>query len=151
MITYVLDTSVWMALAISEHVHRSIAQSWMGSLEENSRILFCRATQQSFLRLLTNAAVFLQYGSPPLTNRAAWRTYEALLDDDRVAFQAREPDGLDQFWREYTFRPTTSPRLWMDAYLAAFARAGGFTLVTTDAAFRQFRDLDLLLLGDPAA
>jgi predicted nucleic acid-binding protein len=35
----------------------------------------------------------------------------------------------------------------MDAYLAAFALAGRFRMVTTDAAFRQFGELDLMLLG----
>jgi predicted nucleic acid-binding protein len=35
----------------------------------------------------------------------------------------------------------------MDAYLAAFAFAGGYRMVTTDAAFKQFRGLDLELLG----
>ena len=35
----------------------------------------------------------------------------------------------------------------MDAYLAAFALAGRYSMVTTDAAFRQFRGLDLLVLG----
>jgi predicted nucleic acid-binding protein len=35
----------------------------------------------------------------------------------------------------------------MDAYLAAFALAGRYSMVTTDAAFRQFRGLDLLILG----
>jgi hypothetical protein len=32
-------------------------------------------------------------------------------------------------------------------YLAAFAFAGGYRMATTDAAFRQFRGLDLELLG----
>jgi predicted nucleic acid-binding protein len=44
-------------------------------------------------------------------------------------------------------RGTASPKLWMDAYLAAFALAGRYAMVTTDAAFRQFRGLDLLILG----
>jgi predicted nucleic acid-binding protein len=35
----------------------------------------------------------------------------------------------------------------MDAYLAAFALAGGYAMVTTDSAFRQFSDVNLLLLG----
>jgi predicted nucleic acid-binding protein len=35
----------------------------------------------------------------------------------------------------------------MDAYLAAFALASQYRMVTTDAAFRQFRGLDLLVLG----
>ena len=39
-----------------------------------------------------------------------------------------------------------SPRVWMDAYLAAFARAEGCTLVTTDGAFKQFEGLDFLVL-----
>ena len=39
-----------------------------------------------------------------------------------------------------------SPKLWMDAYLAAFAIAAKQQLVTTDKAFRQFKDLDLLVL-----
>jgi uncharacterized protein len=35
----------------------------------------------------------------------------------------------------------------MDAYLAAFAIAGGHQLVTTDKAFKQFQGLDLLVLS----
>ena len=35
----------------------------------------------------------------------------------------------------------------MDAYLAGFARAGGYRLVTTDTAFKPFTGLDLELLG----
>jgi hypothetical protein len=38
----------------------------------------------------------------------------------------------------------------MDAYLAAFAQAGDYQLVTTDAAFAQFDGLDLELLGSPS-
>ena len=34
----------------------------------------------------------------------------------------------------------------MDAYLAAFALMGGLQLVTIDKGFRQFKDLDLLVL-----
>ena len=34
----------------------------------------------------------------------------------------------------------------MDAYLAAFARAAGCRLVTLDAAFTQFDDLDVMVL-----
>lgn len=52
----------------------------------------------------------------------------------------------DPLWKELALRETASPKLWMDAYLAAFAIAGRFRMVTTDAAFRQFRGLDLLLL-----
>jgi predicted nucleic acid-binding protein len=35
----------------------------------------------------------------------------------------------------------------MDAYLAAFALAGGYRLVTTDRGFRQFNGLDVVVLA----
>ena len=41
-----------------------------------------------------------------------------------------------------------SPKLWMDAYLAAFAIAGGCQLVTTDQGFAQFPSLRCLLSQD---
>jgi predicted nucleic acid-binding protein len=61
-----------------------------------------------------------------------------------------EPDGLGKHWKEYSGRDTASPNIWMDAYLAAFARAAGYQLITTDSGFRQFRNLDLVVLGDEA-
>ena len=71
---------------------------------------------------------------------------EALLTDDRIIFRPQEPAGLDLHWREFALRDTASPTLWMDAYLAAFALAGGYRMVTTDTGFRQFSGLDLVLL-----
>jgi predicted nucleic acid-binding protein len=69
------------------------------------------------------------------------------LADDRIFFQSREPAGLEVRWRSYAGLNQASPKLWMDAYLAAFAQAGRYQFVTTDKAFRQFSDLDLVLLG----
>jgi len=61
-------------------------------------------------------------------------------------FKVRAP-GVERLWKELAARGTASPKLWMDAYLAAFALAGRYSMVTTDAGFRQFRGLDLLVLG----
>jgi toxin-antitoxin system PIN domain toxin len=141
------DSSVWLALALSRHVHHQAARRWFERASEPGSVLFCRATQQTFLRLLTNASVLGPYGNPPLTNRQAWAAYEALLADDRIAFRSEEPSGLESLWRRYAARGTASPKLWMDAYLAAFAVAGGYRMVTTDAAFEQFGGVDLELLG----
>lgn len=140
------DSNVWLALALSKHSHHSAAREWLETVEQPASVLLCRATQQAFLRLLTNASVLSPYGNPPLTNREAWSAYEALLTDDRIAFR-EEPTGLEPLWKELAVRETASPKLWMDAYLAAFALAGRFRIVTTDAAFAQFRGLDLLVLG----
>jgi uncharacterized protein len=145
------DSNVWLALALSKHVHHTAAQEWLRTVEEPASVLFCRATQQSFLRLLTNASVLGAYGNPPLTNREAWSAYEAFLADDRIVFRADEPAGLEPLWKELSMRGAASPKLWMDAYLAAFALAGRHSMVTTDSAFRQFRGLDLLVLGQSEA
>lgn len=141
------DSNVWLALALSEHVHHEAARDWLESIETPSSVCFCRATQQSFLRLLTNAAVLRPYGNAPLTNRQAWKAYETLLADDRIVLCAEEPAGLETRWKQLAVRDTASPKPWMDAYLAGFALAGGYRMVTTDTGFRQFRGVNLELLG----
>jgi len=141
------DSNVWLALAVLQHPFHSTTLRWFERVIEPGTVFFCRATQQSFLRLLTNAAVLSPIGSPPLTNRQARSVYEALLGDDRVDFQHRDPPELDIHWMQFTLRDTASPKVWMDAYLAAFARAGGYQFITTDRAFSQFTDLDLVLIA----
>jgi toxin-antitoxin system PIN domain toxin len=141
------DSNIWLALALSRHPHHAAVRDWFETVVDPKSLFFCRATQQTFLRLLTSAALFAPFGDRPLTNQQAWRAYEALLADDRIVSQAREPAGLEPRWRQLAVRGTASPKLWMDAYLAAFAQAGGYRMVTTDAAFKQFGGLDLVLLG----
>jgi toxin-antitoxin system PIN domain toxin len=99
------------------------------------------------LRLLTNRAVLGAYGLPPLTNSEAWAVYRRTRVDDRVKMQSLEPDGIESQWREFSLRTESAPKLWMDAYLAAFAVTGAITLVTTDGAFSQFSGLELVILG----
>jgi predicted nucleic acid-binding protein len=60
--------------------------------------------------------------------------------------RTEEPGGLEPRWKELARRDDASPKLWTDAYLAAFALAAGCRMVTTDADYRQFAGLDLLLL-----
>lgn len=141
------DSNVWLALALEDHGHHPAARKWFDSRREPESAAFCRATQQSFLRLLTSAAVMRAYELEPRTNLQAWEVYESLLEDDRVDFLDQEPPGLEVCWRGFAGRATASPKLWMDAYLASFAVAGRLRMVTTDAAFQQFRGLDLLLLA----
>jgi toxin-antitoxin system PIN domain toxin len=141
------DANVWLALALSRHVHHRTARTWFQSIAQPGDVLFCRATQHTLLRLLTNSAVLAPYGNPPLTNAQAWRAYEAFATDDRVALRVDEPTHLESQWKQLAARDTASPKLWMDAYLAAFAITAGLRLVTTDIAFRQFAGLDHLILA----
>ncbi len=139
------DSNVWVAIALSKHDFHSTVTGWLGKLTSSEAVFFCRATQQSFLRLLTTLATLAPYGIPALSNKAAWSTYEGFLTDKRISW-ADEPHGLEMQWKRFASGSKASPKLWMDAYLAAFAVAGGYTLVTTDKAFKQFKGLDLVLL-----
>ena len=141
---YLPDINVWLALSLPQHAHHSAAMLWF---EEDPHLsaYFCRATQHGLLRLLTTAAVTVPFGRSPLSNREAWASFEAVDLDERIRF-ADEPERITLPWREYSDVRTSSPKLWMDAYLAAFSIAGGYRLVTTDKAFKQFKGLDMLLL-----
>jgi toxin-antitoxin system PIN domain toxin len=137
------DSNVWLALALRGHSYHSAAQAWFNG-QAKGEVLFCRATQQSFLRLLTTAAVLARYDEPPFTNADAWAFYQQLLLDNGFPF-VTNPRGL---MYSGTVSPADRPRhpLWMDAYLAAFALAASHQLVTTDKAFTQFPKLDVLVL-----
>jgi uncharacterized protein len=91
---------------------------------------------------MTTAVVLAVYDIDPLSNEGAWDVYEAFIADERILFQA-EPPRVDVIWKKLAARKTSSPKLWMDAYLAAFAIAIGAQLVTTDKAFTQFSGLDV--------
>ncbi|HET6384896.1 MAG TPA: TA system VapC family ribonuclease toxin [Armatimonadota bacterium] len=139
------DTNVWLALALSGHHFHAAVSEWLEGEQLAGSLLFCRSTQQSFLRLLTTAAILNPFGNPPLSNTEAWTVYQGLLADPRMVF-AQEPDDLEVSWQRLAERDTASPKIWMDAYLAAFAIGGGHQLVTIDAGFTQYGGLDMLLL-----
>jgi toxin-antitoxin system PIN domain toxin len=122
------DINVWLALATHEHVHADIARRWWE--KESGTIAFCRLTQLGFLRLMTTAAVM---DGNPLTIAAAWRVYDRLFEDERVAFVS-EPPEVEKRFREKALGRTVSPKVWADAWLLAVAQAAGGVLVTFDKA-----------------
>jgi uncharacterized protein len=123
--TYLPDVNVWIALAVGEHIHNAASRRWLDNVDDN--LVFCRITQM--LRLLTNQHVM---GRDVLTAARAWITFDAFLTDDRIS-QIGEPPGLDHIWRTSTIHEKHGSNWWTDTYLAAFASAAGFTLVTFDA------------------
>jgi toxin-antitoxin system PIN domain toxin len=149
MARYLPDTNVWLALAVSGHTHHVEARRWLDSLAGGDELVLSRAGQQSLLRLLTTRAVFAPMGSAPLTNVEAWAVVDAVAADRRVGAIVAEPAAITRTWREYSSLPTSSPKVWMDAYLAAFARASGAVLVTIDVAFRAFADLESIVIEPP--
>jgi toxin-antitoxin system PIN domain toxin len=142
---WLADSNIWLALAVPKHRFNAVAKDWLNRLPGGDVVTFCRSTQQSFLRLLTTTGVLKPYQLPPASNVDAWRMYEELLEDDRFSC-VPEPVEIERVWRQFSGRSTPSPKLWMDAYLAAFAVAGRMRLVTTDFGFRQFQGLDVYVL-----
>ncbi len=137
---YLADTNVWLALTLSSHRHHPACLAWIDGVDAVGGIVMPRQVQLSVLRLLTTAAVLAPHHRPPLTNAEAWEVLDAITADERVILEVSEP-ALDESWRRLSRRPAASPKLWMDAYLAAYAMSSHRTLITLDAAFAQFPGL----------
>jgi len=135
------DVNVWIALVVGQHTNGREARDWA---EEASRdwLVLSRVTQMGLLRLLTNPIVM---GRDALIGAKAWHVVDELLDRENIGF-VKEPDGIEKVWRELTPPGRIGPNFWTDAYLAAFARTTGFTLVTFDRGFSKYRDIPLKIL-----
>src|ERR1035438_1886727 len=123
------DVNVWLALASSRHIHAQVCGTWLDSVDFGT-VAFCRVSQMGLLRLLTTEPVM---GSDVLSSRDAWRAYRTMLADERIRF-VPEPFTLEQEWRKLTAQDRPTPKVWTDAYLCAFAFAGGMRVVTLDRA-----------------
>lgn len=121
-----LDVGVWLAAVWGRHAHHRVTADWFDGQEND--LLFCRVTQMSLLRLLSNPAIL---GEDVVNRSAAWRVYDHLWADERVRW-ADEPTELDAVWRAISARDDKSHKLWTDDYLAAFAQTYGATLATLD-------------------
>ena len=140
------DVNVWIALAVAEHAHHAAARKWFDG-HEGSMIAFCRVTGMGLLRLLTNPHVM---GGDVLTSAQAWKVLDSFRQDSRIVFSS-EPPELESHWRHLSGKGVSGPNHWTDAYLAAFAIASNYTLVTLDRALSRRKEAArhvLLLLPD---
>lgn len=142
------DTNVWVAAVFPTHIFHQAARAFLAKAQPTDPALFCRFTQLSFLRLISTPALLRTYGAEGMSNRDALVAYEALMALPQVREQG-EPKGVSALWHGLATRDTASPKVWMDAYLAAFAIAGGFRLLTLDKDFEPFKSqgLELILFG----
>jgi len=142
------DTNVWLAALFTSHPAHPQAQQVLLTATPAEPAVFCRATQQSFLRLASTPALLKVYGAEGMTNRDALVALNALLALPQVC-ERKEPPGVLALWQRLAARDSASPKVWMDAYLAAFAMGGGLRLVSLDHDFKNFvaPGLDLLLLN----
>ena len=136
------DINVWLALLIEDHIHRPSAVAWWRA-DHSKRIAFSRLTQIGVLRLLTTSAAM---NGQPLSMAEAWAAHDYLYLDHRVVFLP-EPSTLEQAFRAAAAGDQTSPKLWADAYVAAFAEAAGAEVVTFDRALAGRCNASRLLIA----
>lgn len=139
---YLADSDIFLALVLSGHPRNPIVVKWFDALHPEDTVAFCRMTQNSFLRLLTTDAIMRPY---TLTNHKAAAVYQSLFRDSRIDF-APEPAGINERWLSLAATKRAAPKLWMDAYLACFAELSHRRFVTLDQGFRDFAELDSLIL-----
>lgn len=100
------------------------------------------------MRLASTPSVQRTYDALGQTNRSVWLVLDTLQALPQVAWR-EEPPGVFAQWRSLAALDSASPKVWMDAYLAAFAMQAGLQMVTLDRDFKNFvkQGLDLKLLG----
>jgi hypothetical protein len=143
MRSYFPDVNVWVALAYEGHQHHASAKAWFAKVDGEA-VYFCRFTQLGLLRLLTHPSVMRE---DVRSQTGAWQTYDAFLLDERISFHPEaDPEQIESSFRRLTSTGRPFSRQWPDAYLAAFARVAGLTLVTFDRGLRQMAAGNTMLL-----
>ena len=75
-------------------------------------------------------------GSDVKTMSEAWALWDKVCADDRIALLG-EPEAIEPEFRRFSALRSSSPKVWADAYLVAFAAVAGLKLVTFDRGLRS--------------
>ena len=135
------DINVWLALTCEDHEHHPRARRYWES-ESAAQLAFCRVTMLGLLRLATNAKVMKNHPFDPVE---AWKIYRDFVALPEVLF-ITEPTDIEFQFAAYSEAAAFPANRWTDAYLSAFAHTTGCRIVSFDADFRRFPDLDFLHL-----
>ncbi len=136
------DVSFLLPLCNGRHEHHAVATAHLEETRIAGDFVICRLAALGLMRLLNNPMVM---GQDACMGERAWVVYDRMMSDPRFVFRP-EPPTLETRLREFTCGFSFSPKLWQDAYLAAFAREAGLRMVTFDKGFRQFEGLDCSVL-----
>ena len=140
------DVNFLVALSHRAHQLHGAAKAWLDAGRGDAGLALCRVSQLGMLRLLTNPVIMK---GEVCTTDEAWETHDKVMRDARFGY-CEEPAGLQTKLREFTRAFPFSPRLWQDAYLAAFAVSAGLGLVTFDQGFDKFAGLRPEILMPPS-
>lgn len=92
-----LYSNVWLAAAFAEHPAHAVSRRVLCSASPDEPALWCRVTQQSFLRLASTPVITQAYGVPKTSNGdacAALQTFLALPQVDVID----EPPEMGRTW-----------------------------------------------------
>jgi predicted nucleic acid-binding protein len=82
-----------------------------------------------------------------MTADGAWAVLDRVCRSQQIRF-ASEPPRIENLWRRLTPASRSGSSFWTDAYLAAFAKATGYTLVTFDQGFASYTGIPLRILSN---
>lgn len=136
-----LDASVWVPLSAPDHVHYRRAREYWDT-ESDDTLVFCRLTTLALLRHLTNPRIM---GRATLDGAQAWKALRTWLEVPRVRLEP-EPVGIDACLEKWSGCVDLRAGAWTDAYLAAFAVAGGYRLVAFDTGYSRYPGLSFFPL-----
>jgi hypothetical protein len=139
---YLADVNFLVALLHARHAKSAKAVAWLQDQEQPGIVALCRVAQMGVLRVLTNPAWLKDEALPA---GAVWQAWDHLLTDERFV-QVEEPARLEREWRSATASFPRGRCAETDTYLAAFARAGGYRLLTFDRGFRHLEGTDSVVL-----
>lgn len=142
MSAVLFDVNIWIALAFDSHPHHAVAKDEFEGVDSTNPAVFCSMTQFAFLRLITNPSIQKCYGTRLITNNDAWQTWERLMELPQVGW-LDETGDLNELWSRYARLNSASPKVWMDAWLAAFAASHKITLVTLDHDFSNYENVSV--------
>ncbi|HEY8667577.1 MAG TPA: hypothetical protein VIL86_12995 [Tepidisphaeraceae bacterium] len=127
---FLFDANIWVGLAFAAHPSHAKATTALRAATAERPAYFCRATQQSTLRLLSTPAILRVYGVPGLSNRDALATLDRFMASPSVAYR-EEPPGVVSIWH----------------HLAALPSAAQLEMVTFDQGFSQFAGMSVTILA----
>jgi len=94
--------------------------------------------------LITTPTIHRAFGVPHFSNKEAI-DYLTFLFQKIGRVEIKEPEGTRELWLHLADAERASPKVWMDAYLAAVSIQGGLDFITLDSDFQGFTPNGLLL------
>ncbi len=135
---YFLDTNIWVAATFPEHIGHIQAVKFLSNRDHQSPAWLSPHICISWMRLISTRSTCLIYSSPAYSNQDAQEVLKKWLSQPEIQYMDKEPDGTFEKWKQLSSSPLPSPKIWMDAYIAAIAIEAKLPLVTFDKGFQAY-------------